>query len=153
MFPASQTRLKSLWLLGDVYTVKTSGDETQGRYSVWEIEVPPNKGPPLHKHSMEDEAWYILEGNFSFLYGSKVTKVTKGQFMYAPRGELHTYKNISGHIGKLLLIITPPQFEKFFEEIGIPIDDKLLFQPPPITPTLIEDVVKAAAKYGVEIIT
>jgi mannose-6-phosphate isomerase-like protein (cupin superfamily) len=125
----------------------------QGRYSVWEIEVPPHKGPPLHKHSIEDEAWYILEGNFSFLYGSVSPCVTKGQFMYAPRGELHTYKNISGHIGKLLLIITPPQFEKFFEEIGIPIDDKLLFQPPPITPTLIEDVVKAAAKYGVEIIT
>jgi len=92
---------------------------------------------------MEDEAWYILEGKFSFLYGS--TMVTKGQFMYAPRGEFHTYKNISGHIGKLLLIITPPQFEKFFEEIGIPIDDKLLFQPPPTTPALIENVVETAA--------
>lgn len=90
MLPASQTRMKSLWLLGDVYTVKTSGDETQGRYSVWEIEVAPSKGPPLHQHSMEDEAWYILEGNFSFLYGNRETKVTKGQFMYAPRGELHT---------------------------------------------------------------
>ena len=45
MLPASQTRMKSLWLLGDVYTVKTSGDETQGRYSVWEIEVSPSKGP------------------------------------------------------------------------------------------------------------
>jgi hypothetical protein len=84
---------------------------------------------------------------------AKETKVTKGQFVYAPRGELHTYKNISGRIGKLLLIISPPQFEKFFEEIGIPIDDKLLFQPPPITHALIEDIVKTAAKYGVEIIT
>jgi mannose-6-phosphate isomerase-like protein (cupin superfamily) len=63
--------MKSLWLLDEVYTVKTSGDETQGRYSVWETEVAPNKGPPLHKHSMEDEAWYILEGNFSFLYGKR----------------------------------------------------------------------------------
>ena len=62
--------------------------------------------------------------------------------MYAPRRRAHTYKNISSHIGKLLLIITPPQFEKFFEEIGIPIDDKLLFQPPPITPSLIENVVE-----------
>ena len=25
MFPASQTRMKSLWLLGDVYTVKILG--------------------------------------------------------------------------------------------------------------------------------
>lgn len=39
MLPASQARTKSLWILGYVYTVKTSGDETQGKYSVWEIEV------------------------------------------------------------------------------------------------------------------
>ena len=49
--------------------------------------------------------------------------------------------------------ITPPQFEKFFEEIGIPVEegDKSSFQPPTITPAVIENVVKTAAKYGVEI--
>jgi quercetin dioxygenase-like cupin family protein len=118
-----------------------------------EIEVAPNNGPPLHKHSMEDEAWYILESDFLFLYGSKETKVSKGQFMYGPRGEFHTCKNIGDRIGKLLLIITPPQLEKFFEQIGTPIDDKSSFQPPPITPTVIENVIKTAAKYGVEIKT
>ena len=137
--------------MGDVYTVKISGDGTQGRYSVWEIEVSPSNGPPLHKHSMEDEAFYVLEGDFSFPYGSKDTKVGKGQFMYVPRGEFHTYKNIGSSLGKLLLIITPPQFEKFFEKIGIPIDDKSSFQPPPVTPSIIENVVKTAARYGLEI--
>lgn len=64
MFPASQTRMKSLWLLGDAYTVKTSGDETQGRYSVWEIEVAPNKGPPLHGWKMRHGiSWKV---NFRF---------------------------------------------------------------------------------------
>jgi hypothetical protein len=67
-------------------------------------------------------------------------------------GEFHTYKNVgSSSFGKLLVIITPPQFEKFFEEIGIPIDDKSSFQPPQITPAIIENVVKAAARYGLEI--
>jgi mannose-6-phosphate isomerase-like protein (cupin superfamily) len=137
--------------LGDVYTVKISGDETQARYSVWEIEAAANNGPPLHKHSMEDEAFYILEGIFSFPYGSKETNLGKGQFMYVPRGEFHTYKNIGSSFGKLLVIITPPQFEKFFEEIGIPVDDKSSFQPPQITPAVIENVVKSAARYGLEI--
>jgi quercetin dioxygenase-like cupin family protein len=139
--------------LGDIYTVKISGDETQGRYSVWEIEVATNNEPPLHKHSMEDEAFYVLEGMFSFSYGSKDTRASKAQFMYIPRGEFHTYKNIGSSFGKLLLIITPPQFEKFFEEIGIPINDKSSFQPPQITPAVIENVVKTAAKYGLEIKT
>lgn len=143
--------MKSLWILGDFYTVKISGDETQGRYSVWEIEVATNNGPPLHKHSMEDEAFYVIEGQFSFPYGSKETKAGIGQFMYVPRGEFHTYKNIGSSFGKLLVIITPPQFEKFFEEIGIPVDDKSSFQPPQITPSVIGNVVKTAAKYGLEI--
>jgi mannose-6-phosphate isomerase-like protein (cupin superfamily) len=137
--------------LGDIYTVKISGDETQGRYSIWEIEVAPNNGPPLHKHSMEDEAFYILEGMFSFPYGINETDVSKGEFMYVPRGEFHTYKNIGSSFGRLLVVITPPQFEKFFEEIGIPIDDRSSFQPPQITPVVIENVIKTAARYGLEI--
>ncbi len=41
----------------------------------WEIEVPPNNWPPLHKHSMEDEAFYVLEGEFSFPCGNEEAKV------------------------------------------------------------------------------
>jgi mannose-6-phosphate isomerase-like protein (cupin superfamily) len=144
--------MKTLWILGDFYTVKVSGDETQGRYSVWEVKAAPNNGPPLHRHSREDESFYVLDGEFSFPYGNKEATAGKGQFMYVPRGEFHTYKNKGSSFGKLLLIIAPPKFEKFFEEIGIPVDgEKSSFQPPPITPTIIENVVKTAAKYGIEI--
>jgi quercetin dioxygenase-like cupin family protein len=149
----TETKMTSFWILGDVYTVKISGDETQGRYSIWEIEAAPNNGPPLHKHSMEDETFYVLEGGFSFPYGSTNKDATKGQIIHLPRGEFHTYKNNGNSPGKLLLIITPPQFEKFFEEIGIPIKDKASFQPPVITRAFIENIVKTAAKYGLEIKT
>jgi mannose-6-phosphate isomerase-like protein (cupin superfamily) len=144
--------MKTLWLLGDYYTVKISGDETQGRYSVWEIDVAPHNGPPLHKHSREDEAFYVLEGEFAFHYGSSKTKAGKGQFMYVPRGEFHTYRNIGSSVGKLLVIITPPQFEKFFEEIGMAVpENKSSFNPPQITAADVEKVVNVAAKYGLEI--
>jgi quercetin dioxygenase-like cupin family protein len=154
LFHASQNKKKSLWILGDIYTSKISGDETHGIYSIWEIEVPPNNGPPLHKHSMEDEAFYVLEGIFSFPYRDKEAKVLeKGQFIHCPRGEFHTYKNIGSSFGKLLLIINPPYFEKFFEEIGIPIEDKSSFEPSQVTPSMIENVVKTSTRYGLEIKT
>jgi hypothetical protein len=104
---------------------------------------------------MEDEAFYVLEGEFSFPYGNEEAKVAgKGQLINAPRGRFHTYKNIGKSVGKLLLIISPPKFEKFFEEIGISMDGKSSFQPPPqITPFMIENVVKTAARYGLEIKT
>ncbi len=102
---------------------------------------------------MEDEAFYVLEGLFSFPYGNRDAKVDKGQFIYVPRGEFHTYKNIGRSLGKLLVIITPPGFEKFFEEIGIPIIDKSSFQPPRVTSTMIENIIKTAARFGLEIKT
>lgn len=47
------------------------------------IEVLSDNGPSLHKHSMEYEVvFYVLEGEFSFLYGDKESKVAdKGQFI------------------------------------------------------------------------
>lgn len=76
MISESHNKINSLWILGDIYTIKISRDETQGVYSIWEIEVPPNNGHPLHKYSTEDEAFYILEGEFSFPYGDKELKLS-----------------------------------------------------------------------------
>ena len=71
----------------------------------------------------------------------------------APRCQFHTYKNIGKSAGKLLLIITPPHFEKFFEEIGIPIDDRSSFKPQQIIHSMIEDVIKTASRYGLKVRT
>jgi hypothetical protein len=50
--------------------------------------------------------------------------------MYIPREEFHTYKNIdSSSVGKLLVVITHPEFEKFFSEIRIPVDDEKIVIP------------------------
>ena len=89
MLSASQN--KSLWILGDIYTAKINGDETRGVYSVWEIEVAPNNGPPLHKHLMEDETFYVMDGVFTFPYGNKEAKVLeKGHLINTTRGQFHT---------------------------------------------------------------
>jgi len=42
LLSASQNKKKSLWMLGDIYTPKNSGEVTHGIYCVWEIEVGPS---------------------------------------------------------------------------------------------------------------
>ncbi|MGN6560707.1 MAG: hypothetical protein ACTHJ2_09310 [Candidatus Nitrosocosmicus sp.] len=67
----------------------------------------------LFINNREDEAFYVL-GEYSFPYGDKILKAAdKGQFINAPRGQFHTYRNIGKSVGKLLLIITLSHFEKF----------------------------------------
>ena len=42
------------------------GDDTNGKYALWEAIVPPSGGPPPHVHSREEEGFYILEGEITF---------------------------------------------------------------------------------------
>ena len=55
---------RAAWVVGDLYTVKASGADTGGAFALIEVLVPPQSGPPPHVHSREDEAFYVLEGEF-----------------------------------------------------------------------------------------
>jgi mannose-6-phosphate isomerase-like protein (cupin superfamily) len=52
-------------VVGDVYCLMATGDDTNGKYALWEAIVPPSGGPPPHVHSREEEGFYILEGEIT----------------------------------------------------------------------------------------
>ena len=37
---------RSIWVTGDRYTIKCSGNDTSGAYALVEAIVPPGSGPP-----------------------------------------------------------------------------------------------------------
>ncbi len=84
----------SVWLVGDRITVKLTSEDTGGAYSVAEEVSPPQGGPPPHIHSQEDETFYVLEGEVEFLLGEDTIVASAGSCAYAPRGTLHTFKNV-----------------------------------------------------------
>jgi mannose-6-phosphate isomerase-like protein (cupin superfamily) len=85
---------RSVWLVGDLITVKVSSEETGGAYSLLEETTPPEGGPPPHLHANEDETLYVLEGEVDFLVGDQITRAGAGSSAYLPRGVLHTFKNV-----------------------------------------------------------
>jgi mannose-6-phosphate isomerase-like protein (cupin superfamily) len=141
---------ESFWVLGDLYTFKATGKQTNGNYTVIEQIIQPQSGPPPHIHHREDEAFYILEGRFSFLCGDKQSMFEAGSFVYIPKGTLHTFKNIDEQQGRLLVIITPAGLEEFFYSIGIPAAD--LATPPAFDPAVIDKLMQLAGKYQMDII-
>ena len=62
----NRTDGRTIAVVGDVYRFLATGNETNGKYAIWEAIVPPGGGPPLHVHSREEEVFYILEGEITF---------------------------------------------------------------------------------------
>jgi quercetin dioxygenase-like cupin family protein len=108
---------KTLNVLGDRVTIKVSSAETGGTCAVIEDVCPPQGGPPLHIHQWEDEAFYILEGEYEFRLGDRRMRAGKGAFAFLPRGVAHTFKNVGTTPGRHLTTIVPGGFERFFERI------------------------------------
>lgn len=140
----------SFWVLGDLYTFKVTGKQTNGSFTVVEQIIQPQSGPPPHVHHREDEAFYVLEGKFLFLSGDKSSIFEGGSFVYIPKGTLHTFKNIDEQPGRLMVIITPAGLEDFFYAIGTPAAN--LAAPPAFDPGVIEKLMQLAKDYQMEIV-
>ena len=52
---------RTVAVVGDVYRFLATGEDTNGKYALWEALVPPGGGPPPHVHSREEEGFYVLE--------------------------------------------------------------------------------------------
>src|SRR6188474_825703 len=80
---------KTVWVVGDHYTIKASGEDTGGAYTLIEVLVPPQSGPPPHVHSREDEAFYIIEGEFEVHIDNQRVTAGPGAWVTLAKGSLH----------------------------------------------------------------
>lgn len=143
---------RSLRVLGELVTYKITSKQTGGAYSLFEVVSEPGGGPPPHVQHREDEAFYVLEGEYEFLDNDGHTmRVGTGSLVYVPKGNLHTYKNVGTTPGRMLVSQTPGGLhERFFEEIGQEAQDK--FKPTTHEGGSLdaEKIVAIAATYGIE---
>ena len=118
-------------------------DEThEGGFSLVEHPMPPRTlGAPLHRHSREDEYSYVLEGRMGALLGDEVVYAEAGDLVHKPRGQWHTFWNAGDEPCRILEIISPGGFEKYFDEL---VDAAAGGRPDP------EWLADLGARYGLE---
>ena len=141
---------KKIAVAGDLYTFLAEGEDTSKSYALWEAVVPPGGGPPPHIQSREDEGFYVLEGEISFVADGQKVVARKGTFLNVPRGVLHTFKNEGDSDARMLILVAPAGMEKMFEEAGTAVTDPSA-KPSPPTPQELEKMASVAPKYGIEI--
>ena len=142
---------RSLWVLGELVTLKVASEQTGGAYSLFEVVSQPQGGPLPHIQHREDECFYVLEGEFEFLNNGCVFGMGPGSLVYVPKGNLHAYKNVGNEPGRMLVSQTPGGLhERFFEELGEPATDR---ETPPVDegPPELGRIAGVAVKYGIEI--
>lgn len=137
--------------VGDVYRILAGGDETGGAYALCESRVLPGGGPPPHVHRREDESFFVLEGQITFLLGDRKVVAGPGTFIQGPRGIPHGFKNEGTKPARMLIHVAPPGFEKFLAEFAAPVPS--FDSPPvPVTPADLEKLLALAPQYGIEIL-
>ena len=94
------------------------GSESGGGFSLVEHPMSPRAlGAPLHRHAREDEYSYVIEGRVGALLGDHVVEAGPGDLVFKPRGEWHTFWNAGDDPCRILEIIAPAGFERFFAEL------------------------------------
>jgi quercetin dioxygenase-like cupin family protein len=106
--------MKVMEAFGDRVTFRLTGMETGGRYTAFLVETPPGGGPPPHLHEREDEWFYVLEGEVEFFTGGQWTRVEVGSSVFAPRGTVHSFRNVGDTMLRQLVHAAPSGFENFF---------------------------------------
>lgn len=141
---------RTIAVVGDVYRFLATGDETDGKYAIWEAIVPPGGGPPPHVHSREEEGFYILDGEITFQVGDERHVAHAGMFVNMPIGVTHSFKNESHQTARMLIQVAPAGLEQMFFEVGQSLPEGSTAGSPP-THEEIEKLVAAAPRYGVDI--
>jgi len=119
------------------------GAEAGERLSLVEHPMSPRAlAAPLHRHSREDEYSFVLEGRMGALLGDDVVEAGPGDLVFKPRNQWHTFWNAGDEPCRILEIISPAGFERFFEELG---------DMGGVTQVAPEAFAELAARYGLEV--
>lgn len=94
------------------------GADTGERLSLVEHPMPPRAlAAPLHRHHREDEYSWVIEGRMGALLGEEVVFAGPGDLVFKPRDQWHTFWNAGDEPCRILEIISPAGFERFFDEL------------------------------------
>ena len=116
-------------LAGGSYTMLVSGKQTEGRYCLIDMLVPPNGGPPPHRHDFE-EMFTLLDGELAFTFRGETRTVAAPSTVAIPANAPHSFRNVSDETVHMLCLCSPAGQDEFFAAVGEPITDRQA--PPPV---------------------
>ena len=96
--------------VGNVEFLARSQDTPRFNFALITI-APHREGPPPHSHVTEDDAFYVLDGEMTFILGDEELVAGAGTFVLVPPGVTHTFANRGESPVRMLNIHAPAGFD------------------------------------------
>src|SRR3984957_19721144 len=146
----AETEGPAYWFLNSLNIVKATTESTGGAYSMTWHTAPPGHATPYHLHHIEDEAFYVLDGEFTFIADGKKTVLGPGGYIFLPRGIPHGIRCTGASPSTMLILAMPGNgFVGMMLEMAEPAKERVL---PPVTKPDIEKLTRLCAKYKIDIL-
>src|SRR4030081_3382263 len=110
--PDTDESLPHIGLVGHTTTTLLSGADTDGRYCLIDMHIPPGGGPPPHRHDFE-ESFIVLEGEIEVTFRGKQSVLRTGETANIPSNAPHQFHNKTDQPARLLCICSPAGQEDF----------------------------------------
>jgi Uncharacterized conserved protein, contains double-stranded beta-helix domain len=117
---------------------KIDGEDAGGALSIVEHTFETGALVPPHVHNLEDEYSIVLDGSIGFRSNDEEVVLEPGGYIIKPRGQVHAMWNAGSTRARMIEVITPAGFERFFHEFA----DMTDAGPPDFA-----DVAELAARY------
>jgi quercetin dioxygenase-like cupin family protein len=80
--------------------------------------MPPRFSTGLHVHRTQEETFYVLDGECDWQVGDRRIRATPGTFLFVPPGVPHNIANATDKPARVLMTVSPPGHENYFEELA-----------------------------------
>ena len=138
------------WFLNSLNVVLATSESTGGVFSLVHHTAPPGHATPYHLHHDEDEAFFVLDGEFTFICEGKKTVLGPGGYIFLPRNRPHGIRCTGAAPSRMLVLAMPGSgFVGMMIEMAVPAEQRVL--PTPATPDM-EKLTMLCAKYKIDIL-
>jgi quercetin dioxygenase-like cupin family protein len=69
-------------------------------------------------HRVQEETFYVLEGECEWQVDGRTVRATPGTYLFLPPGVPHDIRNASDKPARMIMTVSPPGHEHYFEELA-----------------------------------
>ena len=114
------------WAMGSLFEQLLSAADSGGALGMALVTQPPGTATPLHRHTREAEAFFLLDGSMTYCAGEETFHLSTGDFIWLPAGLPHAFRVTGSTPVRFLGLTAPGDLMALYDEVGIPATERRL---------------------------